>query len=100
MNSFFFWHEQNVGSFNKANTEPTIAEMVPTPQYVCKINNFCNNQNFYVIIIIIIILTLEDNLWNIQAHFASVPTIWPSPKKTLRNLFKKKGVGLMFAWIN
>ena len=73
----------------KSNTEPTIAEMVPTPQYFCKVNNFCINQNLYVIIIIII-STLEDNFWNIQALFASVTTIWHSPKKTLRTLLKKK----------
>jgi hypothetical protein len=43
----------------KLNKELTIAEMVPTPQYFCKINNFCNIQNFYVITIkVIIIITV------------------------------------------
>jgi hypothetical protein len=39
---------RTLARLTKSNTEPTIAEMVPTTQYFCKINKFCNNQNVYV----------------------------------------------------
>ena len=39
---------RTLARLTKSNTEPTIAEMVPTTQYFWKINKFCNNQNVYV----------------------------------------------------